>query len=142
MDMVGTTLELKKRPVKGYAQIPLDTLRKLLDSGDRAALWNTIAKLRDQPQFVHDRHWLEYIATWQPKSGLSLAAQAPWLSLQVRLDVLMTGERDCSFWISPAEVDLVWARMTAFDFMPPSGPLWAGFVLDFMSATGKTWAEG
>lgn len=138
--MGAIVLQLKKRTVKDSISIPsgvYQTIRGFLEKGDRDALWNMFAGLKDTKQTIHDKQWLEIICAYGEKEGTSMRSWAPWLGLRSRVDRL-DDTREGPFTLSAVQASLIWDRLRDPKFTLQGGlsPQLAEFVMEFCQATG------
>ena len=154
--MDSITLHLKIRDNDEVATASVAYLRAIYSqkSVDRIkdSLYEFFKPIRESPAKIHDKHWLKMIVdfvpmteTGQPSQPLiakltSLTTLAPWLDLALRISHL-TKSSD-SLELSIADIDLIWSRLCSPDFRVEKIPTpFAEFLLDFLTATGKSFSK-
>ena len=129
-------LKLRKDETKQIA-LPL-LLRIVNGAGSDKEKIAQLQTLDEQNARIHDRAWLSMIVNWVPEKGLPLTETAKWMKLAARVGEL-DDEREGTFALSDFQAKLVWERMNYAEFkIVRNNPALAGFVLDFLAVTGKS----
>ena len=147
---MSTILNLKKRKSGDTAVLSIDQFRTMLGSPEdevKDQLYVLFKSLIDIDQYIHDKHWLEQIVNFialddqgRPKR-VPFTEQAKWLKLAERVGEL-DDKKEGPFTLTAYQETIIWERLNSDEFTiagMPSG--FVGFVLDFLEATGRRFAE-
>lgn len=147
---MSTKLKLKKRKSGETAVLNIDQFRPMLNLPESEAknqLYALFKNLLDVDQYVHDRHWLEQIVNFVPLDDqgnpkrVPFTEQAKWLKLAARvagLDIKKEGP----FTLTAYQETILWERLNSEEFTMRGMPqAFVGFILDFLDATGRRFAD-
>ncbi|MBA7515244.1 hypothetical protein ES705_07283 [subsurface metagenome] len=147
---MSTTLKLKKRKTGISIMLDSDQLRVILrlptpEAKDR--LHDMFSRMLDSDSFIHDRRWLEMIVNFVAvgregrPTRVKLTEQAKWLKLAERVAEIDDAKEN-DFTLTAYQETIIWERLNSEEFTiagMPSGL--AGFILDFLDATGRRFAN-
>lgn len=147
---MSTTLNLKKRKSVDTAVLSIDQFRSMLNSPEaevKDQLYVLFKQLLDIDQYVHDKHWLEQIVNFialddQGRSKrIPFTEQAKWLKLAEKVGELDIKKEE-GFTLTAYQETIIWERLNSDEFTISGMPqAFAGFILDFLDATGRRFAE-
>jgi len=147
---MATKLQLKNRKSEDTAILSVNQFRSMLSLSELEAkdqLYALFKNLLDIDQYVHDKRWLEQIVNFIPvdeqgrPKRIPFTEQAKWLKLAGRVAEL-DSDIEGTFTLSDYQETIIWERLNSADFtiqgMPPA---FVGFILDFLDATGRRFAD-
>jgi len=138
-------LEVKLRPNgrKRVYNIAADAVEKIMAEEPARAgelLFSAFKGTQAREDKVSDVVWLEQLVSWTPqgeKAGMSIKEMAPYIRLAERIGRL-PDDKELRVRFSDYDIGLLHTRMTRDDFKwQLLSPALAGFVADFLDATGK-----
>jgi len=147
---MATKLRLKNRKVGGTVTIDVARIRSIMERPEAEAkdlLYQMFENLKDVEGSIHDKKWLEEIVNYIPTDDqgrpqkVTLVEQAKWLRLAERVAKL-DGEREGDFTLTDYQETIIWERLNSPDFKISGMPqAFVFFVLDFLEATGRRFAD-
>ena len=147
---MATKLKLKKRKSGETAILNIDEFRPMLnlpESEGKDQLYTLFKGLLDIDQYVHDKRWLEQIVNFIPADEqgrpkrIPFTEQAKWLKLAGRVAELNI-DNEGTFTLSAYQETIIWERLNSADFTITGMPsTFVGFILDFLEATGRRFAD-
>ena len=147
---MSTELKLKRRETGENIILSTAQFRAILalpeaDAKDR--LYELFEQLSETEATVHDKRWLEQIINFIPldREGkpkrVPFTSQAKWLKLAERV-VALDDQIEGTFTLSDYQETIMWERLNSDEFTITGMPsAFVGFVLDFLDATGRRFAD-
>lgn len=147
---MSTKLQLKKRKSGEMAVLSIDQFRPMLSLPEAEAkdqLYTLFKGLLNTDQHIHDKHWLEQIVNFIPVNDrgepkrVPFTEQAKWLKLAKKVSQL-DDKKDGAFTLTAYQETILWARLNSDEFSMRGLPQsFVGFMMDFLDATGRRFAD-
>jgi len=147
---MATKLQLKKRKAGGTITVDMMRIRSIMEQPENEAkdlLYRMFSDLKDIEGNVHDKKWLEEIVNYIPvdeqgrPQRVTLVEQAKWLRLAERV-ARLDDENEGDFTLTDYQETIIWERLNSPDFKISGMPqAFVSFVLDFLEATGRRFAD-